>query len=131
MKGFKNPHPSPADLQHHKDEVLVLKEAVEAHDVSMVEALVNGDFRAHLLPLVLLQDQRLGHYFTSEDLLGLHVCDFVAFGEAAFAEEAAPRISPQGAGIHQNIWDFFKRSRLWVDVSGRVRRLSDTSTHGC
>ena len=122
-------HPSPADLQHHEHEVLVLEEALEAHDVRVVEALVNGDLRRHLLPLVLLQDQGLGHDLPGEDLLGLHVRDFVAFGEAPFAEEASPRVPPHGARVHQDIGDFFERSRFRVDVRRRVRRLRYACAH--
>ena len=37
----------------------------------------------HLLPLVLLLQQRLGHDFSGRDLSGRHVLQLVAFREAA------------------------------------------------
>ena len=37
-------YPSSADFQHNENEVVVLKEALEAHDVRVIEALVNSDF---------------------------------------------------------------------------------------
>lgn len=103
-------HPSPADFQDDKDEVVVLEEAVKPDDVGVVETLVNGYFRGHLLPLVLLQDQRLGHDFSGEDLLRFEVCDLVAFGEATFPEESSPGVSSHGAWVNQDVWDFFQRS---------------------
>lgn len=90
-------HPSPADFQDNKNEVVVFEKPVKPDDVRMVETLVNGDFRGHLLPLVLLQDQGLGHDFSGENLLRLQICDFVAFGETTFPEESSPGIFFHGA----------------------------------
>lgn len=122
-------HPSPADFQHNKHEVIVLEESVKSNDVGMVEALVNGDLGSHFLPLVLLQDQGLGHNLSGEGLLRLQVCDFVAFGEATFPEESSPGISSHGTWIHQNIWDFLQRSRFGVHMCRRVRRLRNGCAH--
>lgn len=122
-------HPSPADLQDDKNEVVVFEKAVKAHDVGMVETFVNGDFGSHFLPLVLLQDQGLWHNLPGERLLRLQVGDFVAFGETTFPQEPSPCVSSHGAWIYQNIWDFFERSRFWVDMCRRVRRLRNACTH--
>lgn len=102
---------------------------MKADDVVMVEAPVDGDLGGHLLPLVLLQDQRLGDDFPGENLLRLQIRDFVAFGEAAFAEELAPRISLGGPTVDQNVGDFFERSRFGVDMCRRVCRLRDGCAH--
>lgn len=122
-------HPSPADFQDNKNEVIVFEKSVKSNDVRMVEALVNGDLGSHFLPLVLLQDQGLWHNLSGESLLRLQVCDFVAFGETTFPEESSPGIPSHGPWIHQNIWDFFERSRFGVDMCRRVRRLCNGCTH--
>lgn len=122
-------HPSPADLQDDKNEVVVFEKAVKPHDVGMVETFVNGDFGCHLLPLVLLQDQGLWHNLPGERLLRLQVGDFVAFGETTFSQEPSPCVSSHGAWIYQNVWDFFERSRFGVDMCRRVRRLRIARTH--
>lgn len=122
-------HPSPADLQDDKNEVVVFEKAVKPHDVGMVETFVNGDFGSHLLPLVLLQDQRLWHNLPGKRLLRLQVGDFVAFSETTFPQEPSPCVSSHGAWIYQNVWDFFERSRFRVDMCRRVRRLRNACTH--
>lgn len=128
MRG-KITHSPSADFQDNKNEVIVFEKSVKPNDVGMVEALVNGDLGSHFLPLVLLQDQGLWHNLSGESLLGLQVCDFVAFREATFPEESSPGIFSLGARIHQNIWDFFERSRFGVDMCRRVRRLRNGCTH--
>lgn len=122
-------HPSPADFQDNKNEVVVFEKSVKADDVRMFEALVNGDFGSHFLPLVLLQNQGFRHNLAGESLLRLQVCDFVAFGETTFPEESSPSISSHGAWIYQDIWDFFQRSRFGVDMCRRIRRLRNPCTH--
>ncbi|TNN43655.1 hypothetical protein EYF80_046155 [Liparis tanakae] len=107
---------TPLSSWHDEDEVVVFEKALETDDVGVVQALVNGDLGGHLLPLVLLQDQRLGHDFPGENLVRLSVRDFVALGETTFAEEPSPRVPFHGARVHQNIRDFFERSRFGVDI---------------
>lgn len=101
---------------------------METDDVRVVEALMDGDFRGHLLPLVLLQDQRLRDDFSGKNLLGVHICDFVALRKATFPQKPSSCVSFHGAGVHQNIWDFLQRSRFGIDER-RVRRLRNTCTH--
>lgn len=122
-------HPPPADLQHDEHKVVVLEEAVKADDVVVVQGLVDGDLGRHLLALVLLQDQRLGHDLAGEHLLGLQVCDLVALGEAALPEEPAPGVSPGAPGVDQDVGDLLQRSRLGVDMCRRVRRLGYGRAH--
>lgn len=124
----KDTNPSPTDLQHHEDEVVVLEEPVEAHDVWIVQAPVDGDLRAHLLLLVRLHQQRLGHHLAREHLFRVHVRDLVALGEAPLSEEATPNVAFHSPGVHQDVWDLLQGRRLGVDRSRRLG-LGHCSTH--
>ena len=81
---------------------------MEAHDVRVVEALVNGDLRGHLLSLVLLHDHGLGYDLACEHLVCLHVRDLVALGEAPLAQEPAPGVPLLGPWVDQHVWDLLQ-----------------------
>lgn len=78
---------SAAELEDDVDKVVVLEVAEELDDVDVVEGLVQGDLLGHLLPLVGLDQQRLGHDLAGHDLAGLDILELVALGEAALEED--------------------------------------------
>jgi hypothetical protein len=82
---------------------------MEADDVLVGEAAVNGNLHGHLLLLVRLEQQRLGYDLAGEHLLGVGVRDLEALGKAAFAQKSAPHITPPAAWVHQDLWDLFGR----------------------
>ena len=68
---------------------MVLEHVLEVHDVLVVQTLVNLDFGNEFLPRTVLAQTALGNDFGRLGLLGVHVGDLVALGEAALSEELA------------------------------------------
>ena len=119
-------YPSPAEFQHNEYEVFILEEASESDDVGVIQTLVNGDFRGHLLPLVWFHDHRLGDNFASKNFIRLHICDLVAFRKTSFSKKATTGIFFLRPRIYEDIGDFFQRRRYWIHMG---RRLRSRCTH--
>jgi hypothetical protein len=75
--------PAPAQLQDHVDKVVVLKVGEELDNVRVRKGLVQRDLLRHLLALVLLHQERLGHDLARHDLARRDVTQFIALCEAA------------------------------------------------
>ena len=73
---------SAAKLEDDVDKVVVLEVAEELDDVDVVKGLVKRDLLGHLLALVRLDQEGLGHDLAGHDLAGLDILELVALGEA-------------------------------------------------
>jgi hypothetical protein len=61
----------------------IVKEAMKANNVRMVEALVDLDFLGHFFLLICFHHQLFGHDLARKDIIRLNIDDFVAFGKAS------------------------------------------------
>ena len=75
--------PSPAELQDDVHKVLVFKERVELNDVLIGQGLVERYLLGHLVALMRLLQQGLGHNLAGDDIAIGHVLQLVHLGEAA------------------------------------------------
>ena len=96
--------PFPTKFQNNVNEVIVLEVGKELDQVHVGDGSVQPankiksesyvrssqskpDLLCHLLLLVALQEERLGHDLSSHDLPGNDVLQLVAFGEASLAQK--------------------------------------------
>ena len=75
--------PPAAELQDDVHKVLVFKERVELNDVLIGQGLVKRYLLGHLVPLMRLLQQGLGHNLAGDDIAIGHVLQLVHLGEAA------------------------------------------------
>ena len=75
--------PPAAELQDDVNKVLVFKERVELNDVQVGQGLVERYLLSHLVALMRLLQQGLGHNLAGNDVAIGHVLQLVNLGEAA------------------------------------------------
>ena len=84
--------PSAAEFQDDVDKVLVLEEGEEFDDVQVVEGLVQRDLLGHLVPLVGLLEQGLGHNLAGDHFAIVHVLQLVHFGKTTLKRRGSQEI---------------------------------------
>jgi len=75
-----------AQFQQDINVLVIFEDVLESDNVLMIETLVNFNFRNKFLPCSVLRESLLWDDFSSNNLLCLQVCDFVAFSETTLTE---------------------------------------------
>ena len=85
--------PPAAELQDDVDKVLVFEKGVELDDVLVGQGLVERYLLGHLVPLMRLLQQGLGHNLAGDDVAIGHVLQLVHLGETALQMKEKKRSS--------------------------------------